>query len=108
MGKMEPKVGNLILEKVPSMLISEVASNPKIGALAFGVDVKVTIRLLAQIMSCCKAEGHIASSCPKAHGCSLQMCGFGFLGQGFYNLKIPDTIQAHVSEYVGLITIVSG
>ena len=38
----------------------------------------------------CKDSSHVAMHCPHTQGSYIQMRGFGFPGQGFYCLKIPE------------------
>ena len=36
------------------------------------------------------------------------MCGFVFPGQGFYNLRLPDSSEQKLVKHVGQIQVVSG
>ncbi|RLN07428.1 hypothetical protein C2845_PM11G05270 [Panicum miliaceum] len=56
----------------------------------------------------CKEVGHIAAACPKSIGCSLEMRGFAFPGQGFYSLSIPGSNEQQPVDHVGMLQIISG
>ncbi|RLM73876.1 uncharacterized protein C2845_PM15G13380 [Panicum miliaceum] len=56
----------------------------------------------------CKSTGHIAGKCHDAQGSSLQMLGYGFPGQGFFNLRIPGSHPQQVPGNMARIQILSG
>jgi hypothetical protein len=57
----------------------------------------------------CKESGHLAARCPSNKGVSMLMRGFGFPGQGFYSLKLPNAGKPKPKmENVGLIRVKQG
>jgi len=53
----------------------------------------------------CKQKGHMAVDCRINK--KLKICGFGFPGQGFYNIDIPKT-KVKMNQATGFINVLEG
>jgi hypothetical protein len=55
---------------------------------------------------CCKKTGHRSTVYLEKRG--LRLCGYGFLGQGFYSTRIPVDKETKKKEVLGILNIMSG